>query len=159
MPLRQKVEFWRGAHSSIPIDPLPGRLLVEEDTGNVFLDVDISSRKQLTDTDKLSRSGDSTSSYLQFNGANNAYIKISGGAVEGAEATAEAWRTWLSVMSSTEIANIYASKQYVENNYLSKASATELYLTRADAAATYLTQTDAAMTYVKIQDLIWNNVN
>ena len=58
----EKVSFWRGKHASRPNDGIPGRILVEEDTGDCFLefkslgDTEIQ-RIQLTDTRKFNISG------------------------------------------------------------------------------------------------------
>ena len=59
----QRVNFWRGLHSDIPSEIVPGRLLYEQDTGDVFLDfTDQGStgqkyRVQLSDSRKFNISG------------------------------------------------------------------------------------------------------
>ena len=56
----EKVTFSKGLSESLPQDHIAGRLLVETDTGNVFLDTSDSTRIQITDTRKLSEDGTNT---------------------------------------------------------------------------------------------------
>ena len=60
--MNEKVSYWRGAHDTIPKDITPGRILFEEDTGDVFLDYrDYGTgeliRVQLTDNTKFDIAG------------------------------------------------------------------------------------------------------
>ena len=66
MARSEKVSYWRGKHATIPNTRIPGRILMEEDTGDCFLEFnwyDEASnswevkRKQLTDTRKFETSG------------------------------------------------------------------------------------------------------
>ena len=66
MARSEKVSYWRGKHATIPNTRIPGRILMEEDTGDCFLEFnwyDEASnawevkRKQLTDTRKFGTSG------------------------------------------------------------------------------------------------------
>ena len=64
MPRVESVRYWRGRHETIPNDIISGRLLYEEDTGDVFLDYrDLETgeltRRQLTDTRKMNIAGGS----------------------------------------------------------------------------------------------------
>lgn len=58
----ETVRYWRGKHATIPTNNISGRLLFEEDTGDVFLEyLDLSNgnivRKQLTDNRKFDIKG------------------------------------------------------------------------------------------------------
>lgn len=70
----EKVQFRRGLAASIPSQKAPGTLLVETDTGNVYLDDTYSSRVQLTDTGKVSKSGDTMTGNLGFSSGNTALV-------------------------------------------------------------------------------------
>lgn len=70
----EKVQFRRGLAASIPSQKVPGTLLVETDTGNVYLDDTYSSRVQLTDTGKVSKSGDTMTGNLGFSSGNTALV-------------------------------------------------------------------------------------
>lgn len=70
----EKVQFRRGLAASIPSQKVPGTLLVETDTGNVYLDDTYSSRVQLTDTSKVSKSGDTMTGNLGFSSGNTALV-------------------------------------------------------------------------------------
>lgn len=54
---REEVSFARGSHDTIPSTRVPGRLLVETDTGDAFIDDTSESRIQLKDSTKLALSG------------------------------------------------------------------------------------------------------
>lgn len=70
----EKVEFRRGLAASIPSQKVPGTLLVETDTGNVYVDDTYTNRVQLTDTRKLSKSGDTMSGDLEFSTGKTAIV-------------------------------------------------------------------------------------
>lgn len=66
MARSEKVSYWRGRHATIPSDRISGRILMEEDTGNCFLEFNVYNestgaweitREQLTDTRKFNTSG------------------------------------------------------------------------------------------------------
>lgn len=80
----EDVSFSRGPSATIPETKLPGRLLVETDTGNVFLDDTKESRVQLTDTSKLSKHGDvlDDGASIEFKSGED-FIRISGNSIEG----------------------------------------------------------------------------
>lgn len=80
----EDVSFSRGPSSTIPETKIPGRLLVETDTGNVFLDDTKESRVQLTDTSKLSKHGDvlDDRASMEFKSGED-FIRISGNSIEG----------------------------------------------------------------------------
>lgn len=80
----EDVSFSRGPSATIPETKLPGRLLVETDTGNVFLDDTKESRVQLTDTSKLSKQGDvlNDGASIEFKSGED-FIRISGNSIEG----------------------------------------------------------------------------
>lgn len=80
----EDVSFSRGSSSTIPETKIPGRLLVETDTGNVFLDDTNESRVQLTDTSKLSKHGDvlDDGASMEFKSGAD-FIRISGNSIEG----------------------------------------------------------------------------
>lgn len=54
----EKVTFRRGPSATMPQERVSGTLLIENDTGNAFVDDTDETRVQLTDTRKLSREGD-----------------------------------------------------------------------------------------------------
>lgn len=70
----EKVQFRRGLAASIPSKKIPGTLLVETDTGNVYLDDTYSSRVQLTDTGKISKAGDTMTGDLGFSTGHTALV-------------------------------------------------------------------------------------
>lgn len=53
----EKVTFSKGESATLPEDHVAGRLLVETDTGNAFLDTTDSTRIQITDSRKLNSDG------------------------------------------------------------------------------------------------------
>lgn len=53
----EKVIFRRGPAATIPIEKVPGTLLVETDTGNTYLDDSYETRVQLKDNTKLPVTG------------------------------------------------------------------------------------------------------
>ena len=62
MPRSESVRYWRGRHATIPNDMISGRLLFEEDTGDVFVEYNDYEtqtvvRRKLTDTDKFATAG------------------------------------------------------------------------------------------------------
>ncbi len=57
MAVKERVTYARGKHTTIPKDKVPGRLLVETDTGDVFLDDTVDKRLQLTDNRKQDKFG------------------------------------------------------------------------------------------------------
>ena len=66
MARSEKVSYWRGKHATIPTNRISGRILVEEDTGDLFLEYNDFNkttgiwevvRKQLTDSRKFNTSG------------------------------------------------------------------------------------------------------
>ena len=63
---REEVSFARGAKSTMPNDKVPGRLLVATDTGEAYVDDTTTSRVQLKDTTKVSKSGDTMSGNLNM---------------------------------------------------------------------------------------------
>lgn len=80
----EDVSFSRGPSDTTPENKVPGRLLVETDTGNVFLDDTKETRVQLTDTSKLSKHGDvlDDGASMEFKSGED-YIRISGNTIEG----------------------------------------------------------------------------
>ena len=59
----ENISYWRGKSTSMPTDAISGRILAQDDTGNVFLDfADYAtgklSRVQLTDTRKFDKEGE-----------------------------------------------------------------------------------------------------
>lgn len=50
----EKVTFAKG-NTPLPTDIIPGRLIVAEDTGDVYLDTDVNKRIQLKDSTKVSK--------------------------------------------------------------------------------------------------------
>lgn len=63
---REEVSFARGTKSTMPSDKVPGRLLVATDTGEAYVDNTTTSRVQLKDTTKVSKSGDTMSGPLNM---------------------------------------------------------------------------------------------
>lgn len=63
---REEVSFARGTKSTMPSDKVPGRLLVATDTGEAYVDDTTTSRVQLKDTTKVSKSGDTMSGPLNM---------------------------------------------------------------------------------------------
>lgn len=63
---REEVSFARGTKSTMPEDKVPGRLLVATDTGEAYVDDTTTSRVQLKDTTKVSKSGDTMSGPLNM---------------------------------------------------------------------------------------------
>lgn len=65
--------FSKGLESNIPTSKIAGRLLVAEDTGNVYLDLSSSQRIQIKDNTKLPLQGGGALSngVYNFNGTNN----------------------------------------------------------------------------------------
>ena len=63
---REEVSFARGSKATIPSDKVPGRLLVATDTGEAYVDDTTTSRVQLKDTTKVSKSGDTMSGPLNM---------------------------------------------------------------------------------------------
>lgn len=62
MERKETVRYWRGNHISLPNEMISGRILVEEDTGHVYLDYKDRKdgelkRRKLTDTDKFNKLG------------------------------------------------------------------------------------------------------
>lgn len=62
MARSEKVSYWRGKHASIPSNSISGRILCEEDTGDVFLEYQDRQtgeliRRQLTDNRKFNIAG------------------------------------------------------------------------------------------------------
>lgn len=63
---REEVSFARGTKATIPQDKVPGRLLIATDTGEAYVDDTTTSRVQLKDTTKVSKSGDTMSGPLNM---------------------------------------------------------------------------------------------
>ena len=63
---REEVSFARGTKATMPQDKVPGRLLIATDTGEAYVDDTTTSRVQLKDTTKVSKSGDSMSGPLNM---------------------------------------------------------------------------------------------
>lgn len=63
---REEVSFARGTKSTMPEDKVPGRLLIATDTGEAYVDDTTTSRVQLKDTTKVSKSGDTMSGPLSM---------------------------------------------------------------------------------------------
>lgn len=70
----QEVKFKRGPSSTLPSQKDPGAFLIETDTGNMYLDDTAESRIQITDTSKLSKSGDSMTGPLNM--SNNSITNV-----------------------------------------------------------------------------------
>lgn len=63
---REEVSFARGTKATMPQDKVPGRLLIATDTGEAYVDDTTTSRVQLKDTTKVSKSGDTMSGPLNM---------------------------------------------------------------------------------------------
>lgn len=63
---REEVSFARGTKATMPQDKVPGRLLIATDTGEAYVDDTATSRVQLKDTTKVSKSGDTMSGPLNM---------------------------------------------------------------------------------------------
>lgn len=63
---REEVSFARGTKSTMPQAKVPGRLLIATDTGEAYVDDTSTSRVQLKDTTKVSKSGDTMSGPLNM---------------------------------------------------------------------------------------------
>lgn len=63
---REKVSFARGTKATMPQAKVPGRLLIATDTGEAYVDDTATSRVQLKDTTKVSKSGDTMSGSLNM---------------------------------------------------------------------------------------------
>jgi len=63
---REEVSFARGTKATMPQNKVPGRLLIATDTGEAYVDDTTTSRVQLKDTTKVSKSGDTMSGPLNM---------------------------------------------------------------------------------------------
>lgn len=63
---REEVSFARGTKATMPQGKVPGRLLIATDTGEAYVDDTATSRVQLKDTTKVSKSGDTMSGPLNM---------------------------------------------------------------------------------------------
>lgn len=63
---REEVTFARGTKATMPQAKVPGRLLIATDTGEAYVDDTATSRVQLKDTTKVSKSGDTMSGPLNM---------------------------------------------------------------------------------------------
>ena len=63
---REEVSFARGTKATMPQAKVPGRLLIATDTGEAYVDDTATSRVQLKDTTKVSKSGDTMSGPLNM---------------------------------------------------------------------------------------------
>ncbi len=63
---REEVSFARGTKATMPQSKVPGRLLIATDTGEAYVDDTATSRVQLKDTTKVSKSGDTMSGSLNM---------------------------------------------------------------------------------------------
>ena len=63
---REEVSFARGTKATMPQNKVPGRLLIATDTGEAYVDDTATSRVQLKDTTKVSKSGDTMSGSLNM---------------------------------------------------------------------------------------------
>lgn len=63
---REEVSFARGTKATMPQNKVPGRLLIATDTGEAYVDDTATSRVQLKDTTKVSKSGDTMSGPLNM---------------------------------------------------------------------------------------------
>ena len=63
---REEVSFARGTKATMPQDKVPGRLLIATDTGEAYVDDTTTSRVQLKDSTKVSKSGDTMSGPLNM---------------------------------------------------------------------------------------------
>lgn len=63
---REEVSFARGSKAAIPSDKVPGRLLIATDTGEAYVDDTTTSRVQLKDSTKVSKSGDTMTGSLNM---------------------------------------------------------------------------------------------
>lgn len=86
----EDVSFSRGPSDTTPTVKVPGRLLVETDTGNTYLDDTKDKRVQLTDTSKLSKNGGALNdgAALEFKSGED-YIRIFGDTIEGSNTSIE----------------------------------------------------------------------
>lgn len=65
---KQKIDFRRGLSSTIPSEIIPGTILIETDTGNMYIDDTETSRVQIKDSTKLPLTGGVVSGNLRVNG-------------------------------------------------------------------------------------------
>lgn len=65
----QNVVFTKGLSASMPSQIIPGTVLVQVDTGNMFLDNDESTRVQIKDDTKLPLTGGNLSGSINFTGS------------------------------------------------------------------------------------------
>lgn len=63
---REEVSFARGTKSTMPQAKVPGRLLIATDTGEAYVDDTTTSRVQLKDSTKVSKSGDTMNGVLNM---------------------------------------------------------------------------------------------
>ena len=63
---REEVSFARGTKATMPQNKVPGRLLIATDTGEAYVDDTTTSRVQLKDSTKVSKSGDTMSGPLNM---------------------------------------------------------------------------------------------
>lgn len=63
---REEVSFARGTKATMPQDKVPGRLLIATDTGEAYVDDTTTSRVQLKDSTKVSKSGDTMTGPLNM---------------------------------------------------------------------------------------------
>lgn len=97
---QEPVTFARGDSKTLPSNKVPGRLLVENDTGNAYVDDTSTTRVQLTDTRKLNKAGDTMTGPLAM--SNN---KVTG----VGDATADTDAANLKVVKAQISANQYKS--------------------------------------------------
>ena len=65
---REEVSFARGKKSTMPSNKVPGRLLIATDTGEAYVDDTTTSRVQLKDSTKVSKSGDTMTGPINMSG-------------------------------------------------------------------------------------------
>ena len=94
----EKVIFRRGPAATIPLDKVPGTLLIETDTGNTYLDDTYESRVQLKDNTKLSLQGGKLSGPLEVSESFKlGSLDITETGVTSDDATLLEWQKWLGI--------------------------------------------------------------
>lgn len=92
---QEEVQLSRGSKATMPNNKVPGRILIATDTGEAYVDDTSTSRVQIQDTTKLSKSGDTMSGPLNL--GNNKITNVATGS------------------SDSDVANVGQMHQYVDN--------------------------------------------
>lgn len=92
---QEEVQLSRGSKATMPNNKVPGRILIATDTGEAYVDDTSTSRVQIQDTTKVSKSGDTMSGPLNL--GNNKITNVATGS------------------SDSDVANVGQMHQYVDN--------------------------------------------